>query len=91
MEEPAGHGIVNAGDAVEAHVGGAVAAEFIFRLAEIHEAADEEIEASIVIVIKPDGAGGPAGGRDAGFGGDVGKRAVAIVVIEDAAAEYCVT
>ena len=53
---------------------------------EIDEAADEEIEAAVVVVIEPDGAGGPAGSGNAGFFGDVGEGAVAIVAIENAAA-----
>ncbi len=52
---------------------------------EIDEATDEEIEAAVVVVIEPDGARGPAGCGYAGFFGDVGEGAVAVVAIEDAA------
>ena len=54
-------------------------------LLEVHEVADEEIQASVVVVIKPYGAGGPAGSGDAGFRGDVGESAVAVIVIKNAA------
>ncbi len=45
-------------------------------------AGNEEIEQTVVIIVAPGGAGGPAAESDAGFFGEVCKRAVAIVVIE---------
>jgi len=45
-------------------------------------AGDEEIEQTVMVIVAPGGAGGPAAESDAGFFGDVCKRAVAIVVIE---------
>ncbi len=55
-------------------------------LVEIDEAAYEEVESAVVVVVKPDRAGGPAGGGNAGLCGDVSKCAVAVVVVENAAA-----
>ncbi len=85
VEEIAGLGAVDIGFAVPAFAGDGVAAEFIFGFVEIDEAADEEVEAAVVVIIEPDGAAAPAGSGDAGFGGDVGESAVAIIVIENAA------
>src|ERR1700691_5528439 len=84
VEQIAGLGSIDIWFAVPAFAGEGVAAEFIFGSVEIHEAADEEIEAAVVVVIKPDGAAAPAGSGDAGFGGDIAESAVAIIVIEDA-------
>ncbi len=49
------------------------------------ETGDEEVGPSVVIVIADGDAHGPAGETYAGFVGDVGKGAVAIVVVEGAA------
>ena len=62
-----------------------VAAKCVFGLREIAEAADEEIELAIVVVVEPDGATTPAGRRHAGLVRHVGESAIAIVVIENAA------
>ena len=87
VEQPAGHGVVDTRDAVLAlAVLVRLPQNLFFDLAEIHEPADEQVEAAVVVVVEPDGAGGPAGSGDAGFLGHVGERAVAVVVIEDAAA-----
>src|SRR5260370_22957079 len=50
---------------------------------------DEKIELAVAIVIDEGTAGIPAlaFGGNAGFGGDIGERAVAIVVVEDVFAE----
>src|ERR1700683_3553363 len=84
VEQIAGLGSIDIWFAVPAFAGEGVAAEFIFGSVEIHEAADEQIEAAVIVVIKPDGAAAPAGSGDAGFGGDVAESAVAVIAIEDA-------
>jgi hypothetical protein len=86
MEEPAARGSVDARNAVVALFGLFVSAKFVFAFVEFDEAADEEIEFAVIVVIKPDGAGSPAGSREASFFGDVGEGAIAIVAIENAAA-----
>src|SRR5215472_8596973 len=58
----------------------------MLQLAEIDEAANEEIETPIIVIIKPHGAGGPAGSCNASFFSDIRECAVTVVVIEDAAA-----
>ena len=60
------------------------------RFAEVDEAADEQIEAAIVVIVEPDRAGGPSRRRYARFLRHIGESAVAIVVIENAS-PYCVT
>src|SRR5262249_39268426 len=50
----------------------------------VHEAADEEVEAAIVVVVEPRSAGGPAWSREAGFFSDIRESAVLIVLVEDA-------
>src|SRR6185437_12978269 len=61
-------------------------AAMVLRFAEIHEAADEKIELSVVVVIEPYRAGGPAWRCDASFVRYIREGAVAIVVIQNAAA-----
>src|SRR5580692_5630959 len=82
MEEIAGLGAVDVGFAVPAFTADGVAAKFIFGFVEIDEAADEEVEAAVVVIIEPDSAAAPAGSCHAGFGGYVGEGAVAIIAIE---------
>src|SRR5580692_8310231 len=61
-------------------------AHVVLHLAEIDEAANEEIETPIIVIIKPHGAGGPTGGCDTSFFRDIRECAVTVVVIKDAAA-----
>jgi len=60
------------------------AAEHVLRLVKIAESADEQIEAPVVVVIEPHGAGAPSRSAHAGLGRHVGEGAVAVVVIENA-------
>src|SRR5439155_22906478 len=48
----------------------------------VHEAAKEQVEAPIIVVVEPDGTGGPTLGGDTRFGTHVGKRAVVVVVVK---------
>ena len=43
---------------------------------------DEQIEVAVVVVVEEPGAGTPPAGTDAGAGGHVGERAIALVAIE---------
>ena len=43
---------------------------------------DEQIELSVVVVVEPDGAGRPAGRREARLLRDIGERAVAVVAVQ---------
>jgi len=90
VEEATGHGVENARVTifVDASERGDVRgfANVVRELGEIDETADEEIEAAVVVVVEPDGAGSPPGSGDASTFSDVGKGAVAIVAIENATA-----
>ena len=86
VEQPTGLGSINVGNAVVALAVFVIAASLFDFFAEVHETADKKIEAAIVVVVEPDRARGPPGGGDAGFFGHVGESAVAIVVIQNAAA-----
>ena len=63
-----------------------VATEFVLGFVKVHETANEQIEPSIVVIVEPDGTGGPTGSRQAGLFGYVRERSISIVVIENAAA-----
>src|SRR5271169_6469981 len=71
VKKIAGLGAVDVGLAVPTLAGDGVAAEFVFRFIEVHEAADEEVQPAVVVIIKPYGAAAPAGSGDTGFRGDV--------------------
>src|SRR5206468_2092816 len=81
VEQPARHGIVNARNAVVT-AGLLVAAKFVLGLVEIDEAADKEVQLAVIVVVEPDRARSPSGGGKACFASDVGKAAIAIVVIK---------
>ena len=83
-EEPARHGIVNAGNAVETLARQSIAAELEFGFAVVDKVADEQIQPSVIVVIKPHRAGGPARCCDTGFCRHVGEGAVAVVVVKNA-------
>src|SRR5277367_5351274 len=82
MEEPAGQGIIEARNAVTGLVVISDARK-ILRLVEVDELADEETEASVVIVVEPDCAGGPSGSCNAGLFGYVSEGSVAVVAVEN--------
>src|SRR6266404_6711127 len=73
--------------AVGAVAGAVLAAPNIIFRRPLDVIGDDEIEPAIFVIVKPAGAGGPAAFvGDPGFCSDVGEGAVAVVVIEDAAA-----
>ena len=89
MEEQAGRRLEDARDAVEAFAELVVAAKHVVRERELDEAAQEEIQPAVVVVVEPHGARGPSRRGDAGSVGDVGERAVAVVVIQRASPVRC--
>src|SRR4029077_2208185 len=86
VKQPARHGIVDSRYAVIAFVGGGVAAELVFLLAEIYKAAHKKIQPAIIVVVEPDGTRGPPQRGYAGLLRDIAKRPVAVVVVENTAA-----
>src|SRR5262245_27760023 len=76
----------NAGDAVEAFPKLVVAAEHFARRRILDEAAEEQIELAVVVVVEPDRTRRPARRRDSSFGRDVAERPVAVVLVESAPA-----
>ena len=88
MKKSAGRGFVIARDAIVAPVH-IVSAEDIQRLIIINKARDKEIQLAVVVVVKPDCAGGPAGRRRAGLISDVGERRIPIVVVKNISSITC--
>src|SRR6185436_710563 len=60
-----------------------IGAENVQRLFVHHKTRDKEIEFAIIVIIKPNSAGGPAGRRHSGFIGHIGERAIAVIVIKN--------
>ncbi len=78
---------VVAGMAVGTVARAALAAPDIIFRSPLDVVGDDQIEPAVFVVIEPSRAGGPSAFiGDAGFRRDVGKRAVAVVVIENGAA-----
>ena len=50
----------------------------------IHKTTDEQIELAVIVIVKPNGAGGKARGGQAGFSRHIGEGAVAIVLVQNA-------
>src|SRR5208337_4118313 len=71
VEKPARHGIIHVRDAIVAVDGPAKAAEFIVRLVEIYRPANEQVQAPVIVIIEPYGAGGETDRIDAGLFGHV--------------------
>src|SRR5207302_6786604 len=84
-KQPAWHRRIDRWLAVPALVLRAVAAIDILGLIEVDEAADEQIQQAIVVVIKPNRARGPSRRRESCLRGDVSECAIAVIVIENAA------
>ena len=75
----------DARDAVEALTELVVAAEDVAGERKLHEAAQEQIELAVVVVVEPHRARRPSWRRQAGLVGDVREGAVAVVAIQRAA------
>ena len=58
----------------------------VLRFVEVHKPADKQVEAAVVVIVKPHRACGPSCSGDASFLGYIGEGAVPIVVIQDASA-----
>src|SRR5208282_1382151 len=86
MKQPTGHRRIDLRNAVVAMAVLVNAARFVQFLAEVDEAADEEIEAAVVVIVEPNRAGGPAWRGYARLVCYVRKSAVAIVMVKNAAA-----
>src|SRR5689334_9472920 len=63
-----------------------VSAENVERLLIKNKAGDKQIELSVIVIIKPQSACGPARRSDPGFVRDISKGAVAVVVIQNVTA-----
>src|SRR5580698_8406671 len=79
--------LVVVGIAIRTVAWGALAApEIVFRI-PLNVIGDDQIEVSVLVVVKPTGAGRPfAFIGNTGFGCDVGESPIAVVVIENGAA-----
>ncbi len=82
MKQPTGHWLIKARDAVSGAVAGGTGQ--VLRFVKVHESADKQVEASVIVVVEPNCTGRPSRRSDAGFFGHIGESAVAVVVIEDA-------
>src|SRR4051794_5044478 len=58
----------------------------VFISVEVNKTADKEIEFAVPVVVKPDGSGSPPRCSDSSFGGYIRESAVAIIVVQNAAA-----
>src|SRR5882672_367842 len=85
MEQVAGAGFEQARHTVITSAQRLVGAENIQRLFVKNKTRDKEIQLAVVVIIEPDGTGGPAGRPNTGFIRDIGEGAVAVVVIKNIA------
>src|ERR1700694_1985898 len=74
------------GNAVSAFRILACAALFAVALGKLNKLADEKVQFAIVVIVEPNGAGGPSGGGYTGFFSDIRECAVTIVVVENVSA-----
>ena len=62
-----------------------ISAEYVQCLVIVDKAGHEQIQLAVVVIVEPDGAGGPSGCGHTGPVGNVGKSAIAVVVIKNIA------
>jgi hypothetical protein len=86
VKQPAWLGSVRARNAIVALASLGVSAEQILFIAEIHKLTNEKIEASIAVVIEPDGARRPSRSCYSGLLSDVSERTVSLIMVKDASA-----
>src|SRR6266536_4293587 len=84
VEQQAGHGSEDSRNTVVRLAIRPRAAGPVVGFLRVHETANKKVEPAIVVAIKPDGAGRPTRSGQAGFSCHVRKRAVSIVVVQNA-------
>src|SRR5260370_31349376 len=57
----------------------------MLQFGEVDKAAHEQVQPAIIVIVEPDRARSPSRCRDSGLCSHVGKRAIAIVAIQNAA------
>src|SRR5215475_7668133 len=82
MEKVAGLRLKQTRHAVVTPAQTLVGAKNIQRLFINHKTGNEEIELAVIVIIKPDGTGGPTRGGDTRFVGDVRECAVSVVAVQ---------
>src|SRR6266576_2646392 len=85
MEETAGPRLEKARDAVVTPAQSLVSAQNIQGLFVDNEAGDEQVQLAVVVIVKPHGAGRPAGRGDAGFISQISEGAITVIVIKNIA------
>src|SRR5258708_6553699 len=83
MEQVAGAGFEQARHTVITPAQRLVGAENIQRLFVKNKTRDKEIQLAVVVIIEPDGTGGPAGRPNTGFIRDISEGPIAVVVIKN--------
>src|SRR5713101_3441953 len=81
VEEPTGFRRINFGDAVVAAAVLVDTAGFVQFLAELHEVADEQVQTTVIVVVKPHRASSPTRSAQASLRSNVRKRPVTVVVV----------
>ena len=89
MKQVARTGFEDAGHTVVAFSNPIVTAEDCSGAAVLYEAGDKQIQLCVVVVIKPDSAGGPVWRCHAGLISHICKSAIAVVVIENIPSVVC--
>ena len=83
MEQVTGRRVKDSRDAVVGPTQFVVTAENVPAQSIVHETAKEQVEAAVIIVVKPDGTGSPTVGGDARFGAHVGKGAIVVIMVKN--------
>src|SRR6476660_974068 len=89
MKEPTRHWRVDLRYAVVSASILVNSARLVQGFTEFHKLPHEEVQPSVIIVIKPDGARRPSWRGHFGLFGHISKRPVAVVVIQNALAVLC--
>ena len=79
-----GRAFEDARNTIIVHARPAVVAKEVVGFSVIDIAADEQVQAAVIIVVEPDGAGCPTRRFHTGAFGDIGKGAVTVVAVKNA-------
>src|ERR1017187_988436 len=86
MIEEAGGRSENARDAVIGLADLVITALELVRAGIVDEAAHKQIQAAIIVVVKPNRAGRPSGSGHASLSGYIGKSRIMVILVENAVA-----
>src|SRR6266550_781756 len=86
MKEMTGSGLEETRDTIVTAAHSLIGTKNVQRLLVSHKAQNKQIKLAIIVIVEPDGAGGPPRRGDSGFISHICERTIAVIAIKNIAA-----